>query len=410
MQQAESLARELAEMTQERDELRQIILETPAVFGISKGKDHVLTLVNQMWTDLTRKENVIGMPYRDAFPEQAGTGMYEMLDGIFQTGAPVISAKLPVELDRGNGKIERRYVAMRNFALRDKDGNPTGIVCYADDVTAETVAAEQTAAVTAKLRTFFLLAENAPDGIIVTRDGKIEYANPAFLHMLDRTELVGVQHAELLALESRQTLADLLSQAEGYRGTLVYKRHDDITVYAQVSAISLPVDEGKSQAQGFIIRDMTEQRRMEREQRALQEQVIAAQERAIQELSTPLIPLAEGLVLMPLVGEISTARVEQMMETLLQGIATQQARIAILDITGAKRIDTQVANALLRTAHAVRLLGADVVLSGIGPEIARTLVGIGTDLSTMKTRSTLASAVTYAMSTPRLSNPPRKPR
>lgn len=191
----------------------------------------------------------------------------------------------------------------------------------------------------------------------------------------------------------------MLSSTDGIRRTLAYQRRDGSTVHCQVSTFSIRSGDEKTAAQGFIIRDMTEQRRIEQERQALQEQVIVAQERAIRELSTPLIPLAEGLVLMPLVGEINFARVAQMMDTLLGGIAEQKAPIAILDITGARHIDAKVADALIRSARAASLLGAEVVLTGIGHDIAQTLVEIGGDLSTVKTRSTLESAISYAMNT-----------
>ena len=194
-----ALERELEEMTQERDELRQIIFETPAVFGVAKGKDYILTLVNRSWEEFTQKSNVIGKSYRDVFPEHQGSGTYEMLDHILETGEPFVAAKIPADFDRGAGKLERRWMSLRNFALRGRDGKPTGGVCYADDITPETVAAEETEALTAKLQTFFMLAENAPDGILVTVDGKIRYANPAFGRMVDHAECLGKPHSELLA-------------------------------------------------------------------------------------------------------------------------------------------------------------------------------------------------------------------
>jgi rsbT co-antagonist protein RsbR len=86
------------------------------------------------------------------------------------------------------------------------------------------------------------------------------------------------------------------------------------------------------------------------------------------------------------------------MESLLEGVAYYQAEVAILDITGVKVIDTQVADALMRTAQAVRLLGASVVLTGIQPGIAQTLVHLGVDLSGIVTRSTLQSGIAYALS------------
>lgn len=130
---------------------------------------------------------------------------------------------------------------------------------------------------------------------------------------------------------------------------------------------------------------------------ALQQQVIDSQQAAIRELSTPLIPLAHNVVLMPLIGSIDSSRAQLVMETLLEGVAHYQADTVILDITGVSVVDTQVANAFIQAAQAVRLLGARVILTGIGPAMAQTLVHLGVDLSTLETRGSLQSAVVEAL-------------
>ncbi|MFQ3662144.1 MAG: PAS domain-containing protein [Chloroflexaceae bacterium] len=146
-----------------------------------------------------------------------------------------------------------------------------------------------------------------------------------------------------------------------------------------------------------LSRDVTRQKRAERERQAMHEQIIQAQQVALRELSTPLVPIADGVVAMPIIGTIDTLRAQQIMETLLQGIAEHQARIAILDITGVRVVDTQVAGALIRAARASSLLGARVVLTGISPAIAQTLVHIGAELREMVTRPTLQEGIAYAL-------------
>jgi rsbT co-antagonist protein RsbR len=145
--------------------------------------------------------------------------------------------------------------------------------------------------------------------------------------------------------------------------------------------------------------NITERRRAEEaiRQSNMQQEIIAAQQSALRELSTPLIPILEGVVAMPLIGAIDSARAQQIMETLLEGIGEKRASIAILDITGVRVVDTQVANALIRTAQAAQLLGARVILTGITPEVAQTLVQLGVDLSNVMTRSTLQSGIAYAL-------------
>jgi len=145
--------------------------------------------------------------------------------------------------------------------------------------------------------------------------------------------------------------------------------------------------------------NITERRRAEEaiRQSSMQQEIIAAQQAALRELSTPLIPILDGVVAMPLIGAIDSARAQQIMETLLEGIGEKRASIAILDITGVRVVDTQVANALIRTAQAAQLLGARVILTGITPEVAQTLVQLGIDLRSVATRSTLQSGIAYAL-------------
>src|SRR6185295_2919913 len=102
---------------------------------------------------------------------------------------------------------------------------------------------------------------------------------------------------------------------------------------------------------------------------------------ALDELSTPLIPISDDTVIMPLIGNIDSRRAQQVIEALLEGVAETRTQVAILDITGVPVVDTQVANALIGAAQAVKLLGAQVVITGIRPEVAQTLVGLGVDLS-----------------------------
>jgi anti-anti-sigma factor len=154
---------------------------------------------------------------------------------------------------------------------------------------------------------------------------------------------------------------------------------------------------GYAYAVGNIVTDVTEQRRAEVERRMLQEQIIEAQQAALRELSTPLIPLARGIVAMPLIGAIDSNRAQQIVETLLTGVAEHQAQTVILDITGVSVVDTQVASAMIRAAKAVKLLGAKVMLTGIRPEVAQTIIGLGIDFTDIITRRSLEDGIATAL-------------
>jgi anti-anti-sigma regulatory factor len=117
------------------------------------------------------------------------------------------------------------------------------------------------------------------------------------------------------------------------------------------------------------------------------------------ELSTPLLTISATTVVMPLVGAVDSRRVAQIMDTLLNGVSASRASIVILDITGVSVVDTQVADAFIRASQAVSLLGAQVVLTGIRPEVAQTLVQLGVDLRSIITRGTLQDGITYALRT-----------
>ena len=117
----------------------------------------------------------------------------------------------------------------------------------------------------------------------------------------------------------------------------------------------------------------------------------------IRELSTPVVPLLEGTILLPLVGHIDGERTQRILEQLLSGVQAYRSRVVIVDITGVPVVDTMVAQALVQAAQAVRLLGAEPVLVGIMPEVAQTMVGLGVDLRALVTRADLQSGLEYAM-------------
>lgn len=154
---------------------------------------------------------------------------------------------------------------------------------------------------------------------------------------------------------------------------------------------------GKLFAIGGISTDITDRKRAEEERVSLQERVIEAQQTALRALSTPLIPIADDVVVMPLIGTIDSQRAQQLTETMLEGVAAHHASTVILDVTGVEIVDTHVANALVRASRAVRLLGAEVVLTGVRPHVARTLVDMDADLGSIVLHGTLQNGIVYAM-------------
>jgi rsbT co-antagonist protein RsbR len=143
--------------------------------------------------------------------------------------------------------------------------------------------------------------------------------------------------------------------------------------------------------------ELVERERAEEERKILQEKIISAQRIALQELSTPLIPIADGVAVMPLIGTIDSQRAKEIMETLLRGVGEHRAKTLIIDVTGVQVVDTHVADALVKASQAVKLLGAEAVLTGIRPEVARTLVAMGADLNKIVTHGNLQTGIAYAL-------------
>ena len=127
------------------------------------------------------------------------------------------------------------------------------------------------------------------------------------------------------------------------------------------------------------------------------EQVIHRQQQELLELSTPVVQLWEGILALPLIGTLDSSRTQVVMESLLDKIVQSGAAIAIIDITGVPTVDTLVAQHLMKTVAAARLMGADCIISGIRPQIAQTIVHLGVDLSAVTTKASMGDAFRVAL-------------
>jgi rsbT co-antagonist protein RsbR len=249
------------------------------------------------------------------------------------------------------------------------------------------------------------LIELSPDGIGIHRKNQFLYMNERGIEIMGAKNLEEVQtrsvieyvHPDYRHLVQKRVET---TQEEGAKVNWLeeqFIRLDGQVIDVEVSGT--PIMYRGEPASQVIFRDITERKEAEQARQELQEQqyIIEAQKLALRELSTPLIPLSSEVVLMPLVGSIDSNRAQLVMETLLEGIAHYQADTAILDITGVSVMDTQVANALVQSARAVRLLGARIILTGIGATMAQTLVHLEADLGMLQTRGSLQSAIEEAL-------------
>lgn len=157
---------------------------------------------------------------------------------------------------------------------------------------------------------------------------------------------------------------------------------DAPTLEAEVWALTQLID-----AMGLYTTDMFQKSR---------EEIILRQQRELAELSTPVVRLWKGILALPVIGTLDSERTQVVMENLLRALVDNMAEIAIIDITGVPTVDTQVAQHLLKTIAAARLMGADCIISGIRPQIAQTMVHLGVELNVVS-KSTLADAFAVAL-------------
>jgi len=245
--------------------------------------------------------------------------------------------------------------------------------------------------------------------ILADLDGQFRIFNRAAQRIFgsDRTRVGGAwpEQAGLFQLDQHtRFLPEELPLARILRGETLH----DVEVFVRqplapdglwLTMNGQPLFNSAGQIAGGLVvgRDETERKRSAAEQARLQDEMIEMQSATLRELSTPLIPITDQVVVMPLVGTVDARRADQVLETLLEGITRNQAQVAIVDITGVPVVDTHVANGLLRIAQSARLLGTSVILTGIRPEVAQTLVGLGVGMEGIITRSTLQSGIAYAL-------------
>jgi rsbT co-antagonist protein RsbR len=205
-----------------------------------------------------------------------------------------------------------------------------------------------------------------------------------------------VAHPEDQAHAAR-TLRELYEKGGG---TLQYRwiTKDGRTIWVETHLRVIRDEAGAPIGARGVTMDITARKLAEEDQARGKDEAIEAQAAALLELSTPLIPISQDVMVMPLIGAIDSARAARVIEALVRGLHKARARFAILDITGVPRVDAQTADALLRAARSVQLLGAQVVLTGIRPEVAQMLITLGTSLEGIVTCSNLESGIAYATS------------
>jgi PAS domain S-box-containing protein len=299
-------------------------------------------------------------------------------------------------------------VAMFNttkVAIRDRAGNIMGTLGISRNVSEQQTILDTLHATEERLAR---ITANVPGMVyqfVLTPDGKTSFPyvsdGSREIYGLDPDEIMRDSNAIITMIHPDDRASFSSSVAESAASLKPWEWEGRTNVNGRtkhLQGMSRPVrlPNGDTLWDGLLI-DVTARRQSEAEELRLQQEVINLQATALAELSTPLIQLNQATILMPLIGTIDSQRANGVITSLLDGVNEYKARVAILDLTGVPIVDTQVASALIRAAQAVRLLGAQVILTGIRPEIAQTLVALGVDLGEVVTRSNLQMAIEYAL-------------
>ncbi len=388
------------ELRQQRELLQSIADTLPALIAYI-DMDQQYQFVNktyEAWHQFSRT-----IMYGHSMQEILGLELYQIIEKKVNLVLRGQTISFETVITYQDGKT--RHVRAQYTPHFDSEKIVKGFVVSVIDVTEYKNLEHELREKERHFHTFYILAENAPNGVSVVdfnAERTISYANLAYRQMTgwgkdaDLMEMSRDQLALFPEATVKQISQQLLTTGF-WQDSVAVRRRDGSTFPAHVSSFFIRDDKGNPLAVASIIVDLSERVRQEAERQALQEQVIHTQQAVLREISTPLIPISKGVVAIPLVGMVDSGRALQMVETLLEGIGKHRADTAILDITGVPVVDTQVAKVLLQAAQAVKLLGSRIVITGIRPEVAQTLVALGMDLSSLVIRSDLQSGITYAL-------------
>jgi anti-anti-sigma regulatory factor len=238
--------------------------------------------------------------------------------------------------------------------------------------------------------------------VVSRTDFRVAFMNRIALEVdyVDMTDIIGKRLDEIMPAATAAHVAHLYQDCmERGAAQTIEESYQLPNGLLWTTSTSIPMRDTDGRITHILTtwKDITADKQSALAEQQRQEEVIDQQMAALAELSTPLLTISDTTVVMPLVGGVDSRRVAQIMDTLLNGVSPSGASIVILDITGVSIVDTQVADAFIRASQAVNLLGAQVVLTGIRPEVAQTLIQLGVDLRSIITRGTLQDGISYAL-------------
>jgi PAS domain S-box-containing protein len=322
------------------------------------------------------REKLIGTDFSDYFtePDKAREGYQQVFDKGFVTD-------YPLTIRHKDGRLTD--VLYNASVYRDAAGKVIGVFAAARDVTAQKQTSQYARS---------LLEASLDPLVAISAEGKITDVNEGSVKVtgMSREKLIGTDFSDYFTEPDKAREGYQQVFAKGFVTDYPLTiRHKDGRLTDVLYNASVYKDASGNVLGVFAAaRDVTAQKQAEEQ--------IQQQSREIMELSTPVMQVWPGVVVAPLIGSLDSNRTQQFMERLLNRIVETNSPVALVDITGVPTIDTQTAQHLIETISAVRLLGAQVVLTGVRPAIAQTLVHLGIDLSGIITRASLSAGLQVA--------------
>ncbi|MBZ5712248.1 PAS domain-containing protein [Nannocystis pusilla] len=390
---------ELRRRIGERDRLERLLQATiEHIDGVIylRDTDGVITHVNDMFLRLIGlpREEVVGRRDSDLFPKE----VYEQFRVVDRQ---VVEERRTVTQEEHAPQADGVHVFLsRKYPVFDSAGALIGQGGISTDIT-EQRRAEATLQETRTI--LHAIVENAPLAILaIDRSYRYVLASHEAARQVGwaPAELPGQRVADVVPPDAAEALRAPIERVFGSGEPLVLEQSVSWQGDTRVLLSHMfPIRDGGGSADyvGIVASDVTEVRRTEAERLRLQQEIIQAQRSALLELSTPIIPIAEGVLAVPLIGEIDHERSQQIAGVLLERVSAAGADVVILDLTGVRHVEAAIVDAMMQTIRAVRLLGAEAVVTGISPAVAQAIAGLEEPLRQITVRQTLQHAVEHAL-------------
>jgi rsbT co-antagonist protein RsbR len=347
------------QLSQTASLLRALADYAPMVL-YAKDVDGRFTLSNRLHATLLGRtpDQVVGKLESDLLDADVAAEIQAVMDRVVRTGTPSVSEfEIPID-DRECVFLEHIFPLGR----ADGGGNNIGIGGVAIDVTERKRAEEA-------VRVFEALVHHSPDGVLVRPNTPTApmFCNPALRRIL-------ALPPDAAAEDAAAMLLDIVP------GTTEFMRRDGVRVDLELTMFAIPGAAGGRGAAATQVRDVTRLHTAIRERERQDEVIRRQQAELIAEMSAQVLPLAHGVLMLPLIGTLDEARSLHVREAVLDGIVRHQARVIILDLTGLRAVDTTPAYRIIQLIEAVKMIGARTVLTGIQPAAAVALTEHGLQL------------------------------